>query len=173
MQISPEYVENIIVAFLLVPVPPLNASCVSRVSKNPRWKAKVFNTNAEIFLDIKPISKIKSLEFQTVSSWRFHQGIELGVEEDRRRVCILAERWRGKELLYGERPRNASMATFGWGRWPCTTTPSARKSDQSLYWGRKAWKRSDMFLSRHRLRVCKEWTEQALTGCAGTWPAGL
>jgi len=30
-----EYVENIIVAFLLVAVSPLHASCVSRVSKNP------------------------------------------------------------------------------------------------------------------------------------------
>ena len=68
MQISPEYVENIIVAFLLVAVSPLHASCISRDSKNPRWKAKVFNTNAEIFLNIKPINKIKSLEFQTVSS---------------------------------------------------------------------------------------------------------
>ena len=70
MQISPEYVENIIVAFLLVPVSPLNASCVSRVSKNPRWEAKVFNTNAEIFFNmrVRPINQIKSLEFQTVSS---------------------------------------------------------------------------------------------------------
>ena len=93
MQISPEYVENIIVAFLLVPVPPLNASCVSRVSKNPRWKAKVFNTSAEIiFFNIRLVNKIKSLELQTVSSRQFHRGIELRVEEDRRRVCILAER---------------------------------------------------------------------------------
>ena len=91
MQISPEYVENIIVAFLLVAVSPLHASCVSRVSKNPRWEAKVFNTGAEIFFNIRLVNKIKSLEFQTVSSRQFHRGIELRVEEDRRRVCILAE----------------------------------------------------------------------------------
>ena len=70
MQISPEYVENIIVAFLLVPVSPLNASCVSRVSKNPRWEAKLVNTNMETFfhMRVRLINKIESFEFQTVSS---------------------------------------------------------------------------------------------------------